>query len=313
MPEISVIVCTRNLRPNYSRRVLEALEAQTYPSQKWELLIVDNHPSDRLSSPWEVAWHPSARIVREEVPGLTPARLRGMKESRAALLVFVDDDNLLTPNYLQTARGILRAHPYLGAFGAGVLEPEYEERPSRELLPYLRMMAIRRVDASLWSNNPKDFESIPCGAGLCVTRKVADYYSRLVDQLNVSEILDRREEHLFSGGDDLVSWASAGLKQGFGVFPELRLTHLISAERLRHRYVLRLIHDHAYSHSVLRHLLAGIKDEQMTPLEYVRLFLHGVRNGLFSMRCQWAEVRGREQARRFVAERELQPVSWQQS
>jgi hypothetical protein len=236
-----------------------------------------------------------------------------MRESQGVLLVFVDDDNLLAPNYLETACSIVKAHPYLGAFGAGVLEPEYEERPSLELLPYVRMMAIRRVDAALWSNNPRDVDSIPCGAGLCITREVADYYPRLVNQLNVTELLDRREEHLFSGGDDLFSWASVALRQGFGVFPELRLTHLISVERLSQRYVLRLIHEHAYSHGVLRHLLAGIKGERMNSLGYVRLFLHGLKNGLFSMRCQWVEARGQDRARRYIAERGLQSISWHRS
>ena len=35
--------------------------------------------------------------------GLTPARLRGIRESRGELLVFVDDDNVLERDYLEVA------------------------------------------------------------------------------------------------------------------------------------------------------------------------------------------------------------------
>ena len=60
-------------------------------------------------------------------------------------------------------------------------------------------------------------------------------------------ILDRNGEQLFAGGDDVFSWACVGGGQGFGLFPDLRVTHLISAARLTRRYYLRLIHDHALS------------------------------------------------------------------
>ena len=65
------------------------------------------------------------RLVREEAPGLARARVRGIREGRGEILIFVDDDTVLAPNYLQEARRILRERPYLGAIG-GQLLPEYE-------------------------------------------------------------------------------------------------------------------------------------------------------------------------------------------
>ena len=42
MISISAIICTHNPRPDYLRRVLDALKAQTLPKEQWELLLIDN-------------------------------------------------------------------------------------------------------------------------------------------------------------------------------------------------------------------------------------------------------------------------------
>jgi glycosyltransferase involved in cell wall biosynthesis len=227
MPDISVIICTHNPRPDYLRRALDALRAQTLARERWELLMIDNASNERLADIWDLSWHPCARHVREEQPGLTPARLRGIKESTGGLLVFVDDDTVLRADFLERAKAIANDHSYLGVFGAGVLEPEFEKEPARELAPHLWRLALRRVPVARWSNNTEDFDSLPWGAGLCVKRRVAEAYPQLLGQLSVTALLDRRGGQLFAGGDDVFSWAAVLGGQGFGVFPELSVTHLI--------------------------------------------------------------------------------------
>jgi glycosyltransferase involved in cell wall biosynthesis len=308
MPSISVIICTRNPRPDYLRRVLNALEAQTLPKDQWELLVIDNASHEPLAQEWKLHWHRGARHIREDEPGLTPARLRGIKEAIGDLLVFVDDDNILAPDFLQLAGVIAEEHPFLGVFGAGALQPEFEVNPPKELESRLPLLALRHVEAAVWTNNSRDFGCIPWGAGLCVTRRLATYYPRFVEQLNVTKLLDRREQHLFAGGDDLFSWAAVATGQGFGLFPQLRVTHLISAERLSQRYFFRLIHDSAFSHGVLQYLLLGTQSQSSGLEQYVRLLLHTIRHGVFSMRCQWARKRGADRASHFISEHGLEPA-----
>jgi glycosyltransferase involved in cell wall biosynthesis len=304
----SVILCTHNPRPDYFRRVFAALQAQTISPEHWEFLLIDNSCKERLEDTWDMSWHPRSRCVREDELGLTAARLRGIKESCGELLVFVDDDNLLAPDFLEQTEAILARYPHLGVFGAGILEPEFEVQPPPEVLPLVHMLAVRSVPSMIWSNNPKQTEYIPWGAGLCVTRRIANNYRQLIANLNVTSVLDRRGQRLFSGGDDVFSWASVGVGLGFGLFPELRVTHLISARRLNRRYFLRLIHDHSFSHGVLDYLLAGIQQQRIDPARYMHLFLHGIKHGQFSMRRRWSALRGKERAARFISEKRLRPV-----
>ena len=304
---MSVILCTHNPRRDYLSRVLASLRAQTLPAERWELLLIDNASRQPLAETWDISWHSCGRHIREDELGLTPARLRGIQESSGELLVFVDDDNLLAPDFLDQATAISALSPALGVFGAGVLTPEFEIQPPPQLRPYLNLLALRSELSALWSNNAKDARCRPWGAGLCMTRRVASFYRRFVPDLGITAVLDRRGQRLFAGGDDVFSRAAAEVGLGFGVFPELRITHLISAGRLNQQYFFRLIHDHALSHGVLAYLLDGIQPGPADLVRYVHLLLHAVKHGPFSMRCQWAASRGNDCAAQFISANRLSP------
>jgi glycosyltransferase involved in cell wall biosynthesis len=305
---LSVIVCTRNPRPDYLRRVLESLRGQSLRYEHWELLLVDNASDRHLAETWDLSWHPRARHVREDEVGLTPARLRGIAESCGELLVFVDDDNVLASDFLAVAASIPCRHPHLGAFGSGCLEPEFEVPPSPELVPRLPIIALRTVPRSLWSNNPTDFGCIPWGAGLVVKRGVADAFPRLLEDLDIRSVIGRKGQRLFCGEDDLFSWISAEAGLGFGIFPQLRIKHLIPSARLSQSYLLRLNHDQAFSHGILHYLLEGAEPRRIGAFRVARFLAHGLRRGTFSMRCEWAAARGEAAAERFIARGGLRPV-----
>jgi len=308
MPDLSVIVCTHNPRSDFLRRTIASLRAQTMTADRWELLIVDNASATPVTATCDLSWHPRGRHVREETLGLTPARLRGIRESTGDMLVFADDDNLLAPDYLERVVAIGERHPYVAVFGAGRLEPEFEIDPPRELRPYLALLALRTVDVARWSNNPIDYHTIPWGAGLCVRRGVADGYAAFVQRLDATATLDRKGDTLFSGGDDLFSWVAASSGSAFGIFPDLRITHLIAASRLTRAYVLRLLEGHAQSHGLLAYRLSGLHPRRLDGSRHIHALLRGIRHGLFAMRCTIAQYRGEDRAARDIAARGLQPL-----
>jgi glycosyltransferase involved in cell wall biosynthesis len=308
MTPVSVIICTRNPGSDSLGRVLGSLKTQTLELKNWELLLIDNASDRVLADSWNLAWHPHARHVRENATGLTRARLRGIQETSSSLIVFIDDDNVLAPDFLEQALALMDRHPYLGVWGAGVLEPEFEAAPPPELASRLHMLALRSVSTAVWSSNPQDHTCIPWGAGLCVRRCVAQEYERLIARLNVTELVDRRGSQLFAGGDDLFSWAATSLGLGFGIFPELQIRHLIPLVRLRRSYFIKLTHDHAFSHGVLRYLLLGKEPHRADAYWYLRILLHWIRHGRYSAQCQLAVTRGNNAARRFITECGVRPM-----
>lgn len=306
---ISVILCTHNPRKEYLARALDSLKVQTLSAHQWEFLFIDNLSNETLSDHWDLSWHGHARHIREEELGLTAARLRGIRESTGDLIVFIDDDNVLDHRFLSEAQKIFENCKHLGVFGAGRIEPEFENSPTEEVRPKLHLLALRSVVSDMWSNNPSDSRCTPWGAGLCVSRRVAGTYIELIQRLNVTSALGRRGSHLLSGEDDLFSRASVQTGLGFGIFPELALTHLISSSRLEPDYLVRLVEGHAFSHAVMDYMLSADMPAVENAARYVvRSLLHKVKNGRFSMRCQQAARRGSKRAIEYIREHDLRPV-----
>ncbi|HEY9610794.1 glycosyltransferase [Allocoleopsis sp.] len=247
---LSVVICTHNPRRDYLDKVLHALKSQTLPIEQWELCLIDNASDEVLASEIDLSWHPQARHIREEQLGLTPARLRGIKEAAAETLVFVDDDNVLDSDYLEVALQISKDWPKIGAWG-GQIRPDFEETPPDWTKPYWSMLAIREFDQDKWSNLLNHSSTAPCGAGICVRKVVARKYADLFHKHPKRAGMGRKGKLLLSCEDSDLALTACDIGLGTGQFTSLKLTHLIPAYRLQEDYLLRLVEGMTYSLTML--------------------------------------------------------------
>lgn len=198
-----------------------------------------------------LGWHPNARVVREEELGLTHARLRGFDETSGDLIVMVDDDNVLAPDYLATAVRIAQTHAGLGAFGGRCL-PSYECTPPpwidmaapglglRDLGSGVRVFPEGQETMRQRPSPVREFPACaPIGAGMVVRRAAAQAYSHRLRTRSV-RVTDRRGDSLASAGDN--DLCLTVLEEGWqlGYFPELSLQHLIPERRLTLSYHRRM-------------------------------------------------------------------------
>jgi len=266
--QLSVIICCHNPRRDYLARVLEALKAQTFSTDKWELLVVDNASKDPVSASHDISWHPNARHVREENLGLTLARLRGIAESSFDLLLFVDDDNVLDKDYFDVAVQIATDWPCLGAWG-GQHFPEFEGRAPVEKWKVDHWTGTLSRD--VWSNN-YDWRSAPFGGGMCVRKKVAEQYADLASSHPLRRFLGRKGDNLHSAEDMDMAFVACDLGMGVGRFANLKLNHLIPKGRTNDDYLLRLSEGGGYSQVILD-ALRGIKSSEPRRIDRIATFL----------------------------------------
>jgi len=238
---ISVILCAHNPHPGRLARTLAGLAAQTLPAADWEFILIDNGSLPPVTT--DLSWHPQARLIREPTLGLTPARLRGIAEARGALLVFVDDDNLLDPAYLAATVAIFVAHPALAAAG-GPVRADWETPPPAWSAPFHGLLALRDIGLSpriaAGGSNALWPDFAPVGAGLVVRRSAALAYAEALATDPRRRTLDRTGGSLASGGDNDLVFTALHAGGDIGYFPELALTHLIPAGRLDPAYLARL-------------------------------------------------------------------------
>lgn len=102
MLELSVIIPTRN-RAIYLERALESITGQTFPLNRFEIIVVDNGSSDttREVAAGYATKFAGIRYLRENKPGLHNARHAGMREAQSEFLVYVDDDIEAFPGWLE--------------------------------------------------------------------------------------------------------------------------------------------------------------------------------------------------------------------
>ncbi|MEW1957317.1 glycosyltransferase [Kineococcus sp. NPDC059986] len=107
--KVSVVVCTRN-RPEVLARCLEHLGRLVYPDL--ELLVVDNAPADDATRDVvaaAAARDPRLRYARQDVPGLSHARNRGLELATGDVVAYTDDDVRVDPWWVHgLVRGFAR-------------------------------------------------------------------------------------------------------------------------------------------------------------------------------------------------------------
>jgi GT2 family glycosyltransferase len=253
-PALSVIICTYNPRPDYLARTLDGLQAQSLAVGSWELLIIDNASRTPVTGTIDLAWHPQARVIREDEVGLTAARLCAIDAARAPLLLFVDDDNILAPDYLAAALQLEVGWPMLGVWGCGRYTPEWETPPHADFGPYLAYLAVHEAPRDRWSNQAFDYGATPAGAGLCVRATVARRYAASVRNDPRRKLLGRTGAVLSGCEDFDLALTAVDEGLGVGLFRSLALVHLMPSVRVTEAYLLRLIEGHAHS-TVLLHAM----------------------------------------------------------
>lgn len=265
---LSVIISSHNSREIFLTRVLEALKRQSISIDCWELVIINNASNEDISQKYDISWHPFGMHVHESRLGLTHARLRGIRESKGEIVIFVDDDTVLANDYLEKTLLIAKEWPFIGAWG-GRITPEYEVPLPDWVGSEVWRLTICDIKDDIWSNLREGFETKPAGAGMCVRRTVAErYVEHYQKQKNISS-LDRSGLELMGYGDMDIVQCALDLGLGAGKSTKLTLTHLISSSRLTLDYFVRHAEGDAKSLTLFR-ALRGLEIELPSKRNFIK-------------------------------------------
>ncbi len=132
-PSITIAVLTY-LRPQDIGAALPALidQARRYGPQA-QVLVIDNDPRGSAESVVRSFDDPCVRYVIEPTAGIAAARNRALDEISTELLVFIDDDERPTDDWLRELVDQFHAHP--GTLGVlGLVESSFESPPDEWLI-----------------------------------------------------------------------------------------------------------------------------------------------------------------------------------
>lgn len=264
MPSLTVIVCTYNPDENVLKECLDAIATASDLFKPHEILLIDNNSPKPISG---IHYMPDflsrtkARVIREERQGLTYARMRGINDSSGELILFIDDDNFIDKNYFAAAVSISEKYPFIGSY-SGRVTLVYDKEPEKWTTKYRGMLIERNFKGNHWSNLYFNNDTMPSGAGMCITREVGQEYVRLFNEGKRNFILDRSKGSLLSGGDNDLAMCACDIGKGMGLFEDLHLRHYIPPSRFTLDYLSRLAYGIYYSFAVLQYMRTGRVDKQ---------------------------------------------------
>jgi glycosyltransferase involved in cell wall biosynthesis len=256
---LDVCICTHNPIPETFQIVLAALANQTLARAAYQVWIIDNASDPALTIAdlhLLVRSGVTVQLIRETQLGLSHARFRACAATTGDLVIFVDDDNELAPNYLETALQIAAEHPEIGCFGGKLLlAPGLKCPPWVE--PLLGFLAIKDLGPQVMSGCLPDWQVWePPGAGVIVQRSVLDRYTERLNNLPQAFNLDRKGRHgLLSCGDSLMMKGAYELGLQCSYQPRLGLNHHLPIGRFKFSYLIRLMFGYGRSNVRLDYIL----------------------------------------------------------
>ena len=249
MIRLSLIIPTHNR----SERLIAALESvirQDLPAADWECVVVSNNSTDDTVARFGdfAARYPglNLRLVTEDGPGVSYARNRGIAETSAPLLVFIDDDERINPGFLRAYADFFDAHPDAVVAGGRIIDEYVTGRPAW-LSKYTEMPIANPMD---FGDAVRPFPAgrVPGGGNMAFRRSAALRYGGFDPSLGrVGRMLIGGEENdfferLMRGGE--TCW----------YVPGAVMWHIIPPEKLTESYFRRL----CYNVGVSQRLRAGM-------------------------------------------------------
>ncbi len=166
--DISVIVCTYN-RPKKLANAVKSLCGQTLPSEKYEIIIVNN--GEELNNTFEEYNDCNIKIIKEERKGLTYARNLGASVSNGKYLVYIDDDAIAEPRLLETIKNAFDAHSNAGIIGGQIILKTPEPKPNIILEGKETLWSEYTVPYTKYREINKQYE-FPFGANFSVRHNI---------------------------------------------------------------------------------------------------------------------------------------------
>jgi glycosyltransferase involved in cell wall biosynthesis len=247
-PDVSIVMPTYNRGPLLSGAVQSVLAQRPAITPAFELIVVDNNSTDDTREIIERFARTDGRVryVFEPQQGSSHGRNAGIREARAPLVAFIDDDVRAEPEWVAAIVRAFEQYPHANVVGGRVLPIWPVDPPAwltRDHWSPLALVDYGDVPAAMDAEHPLCLVS----ANLSLRRHVFDVVGGFAPDLGLVKAgtLGSVEDHEF---------LLRVLRAGNTVFYDPRITvHAdIQPNRLARAYHRRWHSGHGYFHARLR-------------------------------------------------------------
>ena len=187
-PKISVIICSYN-REDHIINAIGSLYRQTIPRSDYEVLVIDNNSKDNTAQVVH-AWQEAHKdldlfFTVETRQGASWARNTGAREAKSPLLVFMDDDAVAEPDFLERILHFFEQHPEADGLGGRII-PRYIPAEPKWMSHYLSAL-VGNFD---YAQTVTEFKpnKYPLESNMAITKQSFDEIGGFNIALRISEL-----------------------------------------------------------------------------------------------------------------------------
>jgi len=222
-PQLSLVICTYN-RDKYIAQALESIYEQTAAKELFELVVIDNNSTDTTASIVKnfIDAHPdlNAHYHFEENKGLSFARNRGVKEADAAILSYVDDDAILSTDYVTNMLSFFQAYPKAVGAGGKVI-PKYESGSEPKWMNKYLNGFVGKADHGTAIRKYNESMKYPVGCNMTYTKQA------------ITEAGGFNNDLTFRSDDKYIFYKINALSDEIYYVPDAFVHHYIDSHRLQ--------------------------------------------------------------------------------
>lgn len=242
---ISIVVCTYHPTQSIFEPVLDSLLKLSTDSNLDEIVIVDNASPEKVKDKDYVKnflnrCNCKVRVVLEERKGLTFARIRGVQETTSKRILFVDDDNILSNDYIEKLAEGINKYPFVACWGPGDVSVKFDGEVDPWVDHFKGLFQEKHYKTFRYGCLPGWHGFSPAGTGLSVSRDVLEEYIKRIDSGELTAA-DRTGKALTSGGDSQIIHVATLMDKAVGQNPNMTLTHFIAADKATLEYMKNLL------------------------------------------------------------------------
>lgn len=227
--DISVIISTYN-RCDLLGRAISSILAQEPGTPDFELIVVDNNSTDSTRSVVEsfLTKDPRVQYVFEKRQGLSFGRNAGLSAAQGKLIIYTDDDVIVTPNWVRNFYQAFLCHPDADFLGGKVL-PIWETEPE----PWLDALAPPLALQDMGDKPVKvTLHHQRCLIGACLGIRRSTF-----DKAGLFDPATQRVGDTIGSTEDYDWELSVWKSGGYGLYvPDIVCSAEVSAKRMRKSY-----------------------------------------------------------------------------
>ena len=238
LPGVSIIICFYNAGEKIIPTIEHLLLQRERTASNTELILVNNNSTDKtvdrihetLRGDLPFSW----RLVFEPKAGLANARLCGLRHAAYDILLYCDDDNWLSPDYISKGELFLRGHAEVAILGgrgtaiSTIALPDWFEDQQNYFAVGPQLKQSGRVFGQRY---------MVYGAGMFI-RKAR--FEQLLACGFTFQSLGRTKKNLSSGEDSELCLAMQITGQQIWYLEDLTFQHFMEPFRLERNYLKKL-------------------------------------------------------------------------